>query len=80
MCSVCGPFTLGLGLVAALATGIPALVMAKHDLEQMNANLLNPEGRRATEMGRNKALVGVVLAVLFGVGVVLFLVDPRFWR
>lgn len=74
VCGVLGSCTLGLGVLAALGTGVPALVMAKHDLERMNANQLDPEGRRMTELGRNKAVVGVVLAVLFGVGFVLFLV------
>jgi hypothetical protein len=66
----------GVGALLALATGIPALVMAGNDLKQMQQGVMDPDGHAATERGRNKAVVGVVLAVLFAVFFVLFIVDP----
>jgi hypothetical protein len=63
-----------LGPLVALATGIPALLMSNRDLEQMNHGLVDPAGRHLTEMGRNKAIVGLVLAVILGVTVVLGIV------
>ena len=56
-----------LGVIVALATGIPALVMACNDLEQMRAGAVDSFGQSVTEFGRNKAILGVVLALLFGV-------------
>jgi hypothetical protein len=59
----CLPFV---GSAVALATGIPALVMASADLDRMREGLIDPEGRPSTEMGRDKARGGVVLAILAG--------------
>lgn len=56
----------GVGTVVALATGIPAVVMANHDLHKMRTGLVDPAGRLATEHGRNKAVVGIVLGLLTG--------------
>jgi hypothetical protein len=70
-CAVMGLCTAGVGVLAALATGIPAVAMAAHDLERMRTGELDPSGRSATEMGRNKAVAGLVLAVVFGAVVVL---------
>lgn len=64
----------GLGALVALAAGIPALVMASHDLDLINRGLMDLEGRRDTVMGRNKARVGVVCAVVLGGLFVLFMV------
>jgi hypothetical protein len=69
---VCLP---GVGALVALAAGIPALVMAGHDLQLMREGVMDPEGLGLTERGRNYAVVGVVLAVLFAVFCVLFVVD-----
>ena len=63
-----------LGHLIALGTGIPALVMARRDLERMRQGVLDPEGRLLTELGRNKSIVGVVLAVLCAVFCVLLIV------
>ena len=66
------------GPLIALATGIPALLMASRDLEKMQKCLRDPEGRRETELGRNKAIVGVVGAVLgLVLGVILLVEFPR---
>lgn len=55
-----------LGFLAALGTGIPAWVMADRDLPRMVTGMVDPQGRTTTEYGRNKAIVGVILASLFG--------------
>jgi hypothetical protein len=55
-----------LGILLALTLGIPTLIMAGNDLEKMRAGAVDPEGRSLTEFGRNKAIVGIVLAMLFG--------------
>ncbi len=75
LCGSVGLCITPLGPVLALATGIPALVMASRDLEQMRQWLRDPDGRRETEMGRNKAVVGVVGAVLGLVLAVLLVVE-----
>jgi hypothetical protein len=61
----------GLGSLVALSTGIPALVMAKHDLDLMSRGEMDLAGRRDTVMGRSKALAGVVFAVVLGILFVL---------
>jgi hypothetical protein len=68
----------GLGTLVALATGIPAVVMANRDLDRMKTGLVDPAGRTATEYGRNKAMVGIVLGLLTGV-FWMFVVLNRFW-
>src|SRR5207248_6473007 len=65
----------GLGIVVALTTGLIALVLAGRDLDRIRQGVIDPEGQRLTEMGRNKAIVGVVLAVLFAVFCVIALVE-----
>jgi hypothetical protein len=55
-----------IGLSVALLTGIPAWVMASHDLPRMASGVVDPQGRRTTEYGRRKAVAGVALGVLFG--------------
>jgi hypothetical protein len=74
LCGTLGMCVPVLGPLVALGTGIPALVMAGNDLERMRQGLRDPEGRRDTELGRNKAIVGVVVAVLAAVFTVLFYV------
>jgi hypothetical protein len=54
-----------LGFFVALLAGVPALVMARNDLEQMQAGVIDPAGQSVTEFGRNKATFGMVLAMLF---------------
>jgi hypothetical protein len=72
-----GCLTVGLGplgLLVALATGLPGLTMASRDLERMNTGLVDPAGRTLTEWGRSKAVVGITLGVVLGLfwGLVLF--------
>jgi hypothetical protein len=54
------------GMVVSLATGIPALFMARNDLEQMRRGNVDVQGRSRTDMGRVKAIVGIILTTLFG--------------
>jgi hypothetical protein len=79
MCAVMGLCTGGLGVLMALCTGIPALVMASGDLARMRSGELDAEGAPATEMGRNKAIAGLVLAVVFGAVVVLVSIQTIFY-
>ncbi|MFO0841982.1 MAG: hypothetical protein U0797_06215 [Gemmataceae bacterium] len=72
-----GMLTLGLGpigLVVALATGLPALAMARRDLPRMATSLVDPAGLVLTDWGANKAVVGVTFAAVGGVfwGLLLF--------
>ncbi len=55
-----------IGLLVALGTGIPAWVMASQDLPKMALGVVDPEGRNSTKTGRRKAIVGLVLGVVFG--------------
>ncbi len=66
---VAGP----LGLLASLATGIPAAVMAAHDLPLLRAGEMDPAGSGDTQAGKNKAVVGMALGVALGVPVTLWL-------
>jgi hypothetical protein len=54
-----------IGVLAGMGFGIPALMMARNDLERMPSGAVDPEGRPLTEFGRNKSIVGIVLATLF---------------
>jgi hypothetical protein len=65
----------GVGMVVALATGIPALVMAGNDLERMRQGTMDQQGRLVTEWGRNKAIGGVVIGLLLGLVGLLFLLE-----
>lgn len=61
--SICiGP----LAVLVAWGFGLSACWMARHDLAGMDADRIDPGGREATETGRNKALGGLLLALLFG--------------
>jgi len=77
-CLLCGFLVLctaGVSALGALGTGIPALVMAGHDLERMRRKELDEDGRSVTELGRNKAVVGLVLAVVFTVFFVIMYME-----
>jgi len=78
LCSVMGLCTAGIGVVAGLITGIVAVSLAAGDLERMRKGEVDPDGASATEMGRNKGIAGIVLAVVFGTVVVLFGMDYFF--
>jgi hypothetical protein len=68
----------GVPSVLGLAVGVPTWVLARRDLGQMEAGLMDPGGRRKTQAGLGQAKVGVVLCVtvlagLLG-GLLLYLV------
>jgi hypothetical protein len=54
------------GMLVWLVTGIPALVMARNDLEQMRRGTIDPSGRGRTDTGRVKAIIGLILMALLG--------------
>jgi hypothetical protein len=63
------------GITISLATGIPALVMARNDLEQMRLGTVDSQGIGKTDMGRLKARVGLLCAMLFGLFFFLYILD-----
>jgi hypothetical protein len=65
----------GIGMVLALCTGVAALLMARHDLAQMKTGIVDPQGKSLTEYGQNKAIIGLVLALLFGLFLFLAIVN-----
>jgi hypothetical protein len=67
--SLCLPV---LGQLVSLGTGIPAWVMANHDLEMMRTGLIDPDGRVETENGKIAAIVGVCLSLGFAAFIALF--------
>jgi hypothetical protein len=56
------PFTIP--SVLATGLGIATMVMSHHDLEQMNKNVMDPDGRPSTESGRSWGSIGLVLGVI----------------
>ncbi len=64
-----------IGFTISLSTGIPALVMAHNDLARMRQGTVDPQGIGRTDAGRAKALVGIIMAGLFGLFVFLWLLD-----
>ena len=48
--------------------------MARRDLQRMRRGEMDPDGQGATEAGRNKAIAGLVLAVVLGAFTVLIYV------
>jgi hypothetical protein len=66
-----GPF----GFITAMATGIPALVMAHNDLTRMRHGTVDPQGLGRTDTGRVKALIGIIMAVVFGFMFLLWIID-----
>jgi hypothetical protein len=62
------------GGLVALATGIPAWVMADRDLEAMRTGAIDPAGRDATLSGRSRAIIGTLLGAVCGALGVIVLV------
>lgn len=56
------PFLLSSLIASAL--GIAAVVMARADLEQMDRNLIDPDGRRSTVTGQGNGFVGMILGLI----------------
>jgi hypothetical protein len=58
----------GVPAVAGLGFGIPAWVMATHDMHRMRMGVMDRNGMANTQSGQSYAIVGVVLSFLCGVG------------
>ncbi len=56
------PFAVA-GLIGA-AVGGAALLMARDDLEQMERNIMDPEGRRRTLTGQTNAMIGTIVSII----------------
>ena len=41
-----------------------ALLLARDDLEQMDRNIMDPEGRRRTTAGQTNAMIGAIVSLL----------------
>jgi len=57
-----------LGLVICGFLGIPAWIMGKNDLQEMDAGQMDPSGRSLTNAGR---ICGLIACILLIVGVVV---------
>jgi hypothetical protein len=73
-----GVCTCGVALPITLGLGVPAWVMANHDLELMRTGQIDPDGREPTENGRAAALAGIFLALAFGACFAFALWTSRF--
>lgn len=78
LCGILALCTAGIGVVVALITGLVAVILASNDLERMRRGELDPDGEGATRTGRNKALAGIALAVVFGGLIVLYFMNSIF--
>lgn len=54
------------GALFAVGCGVPAWWMAHNDLAGMDSGRIDSDGRAVTESGRNNAIGGLVLALVFG--------------
>jgi hypothetical protein len=67
-------FTFGLGALVAVPLGIVTIVLASGDLNLIRAGQMDDDGREQIENGRQLALIGLVLSVVFAGGwILLFL-------
>jgi hypothetical protein len=68
----------GLPALMGLGFGIPAWVMATHDMHKMRIGIMDRNGMANTQSGQSYAIVGVVLSLLCGTGfTLLYLTVPR---
>ncbi len=63
---------LGVGAVITLPMGITTIVMANGDLNLMRTGQMDPAGKMQTENGRNAAVIGLALSLIFAAGWGLF--------
>jgi hypothetical protein len=56
---------MGVGAVLSVPLGIVAVVLARRDLARMRSGLMDPGGRRQTEIGLNGGIAGIVLGLIF---------------
>lgn len=57
-----GPFAVA-GVIGAGTAGA-ALVMARDDLDQMERNIMDPDGRRQTLSGQTNATIGLIVSLI----------------
>jgi hypothetical protein len=73
-----GTLVLVLGILSLVGctifTGIPAWIMGKNDLNEMDAGQMDPTGRSLTNAGKICGIISVVLAALGLVAFILFLI------
>ena len=53
-----------LSLIICGFLGIPAWIMGNADLKEMDAGLMDPSGRSATNAGRIIGMIGVILTII----------------
>jgi hypothetical protein len=58
-----------LGLLVCAPVGIAAWVMGNGDLKDMDAGLMDPEGRSLTQAGK---ICGIIATILMGLSVLAF--------
>ena len=70
----CGMLICLVGVTAPLAIGlgVAAWLMARRDLARMRQGLMNPAGRRYTELGGSLGLSGAILGLLCAAAFLLF--------
>ncbi|RBP39706.1 hypothetical protein DES53_109133 [Roseimicrobium gellanilyticum] len=64
-----------LGLVTCQIFGIVAWIMGNNDLREMDAGIMDPEGRSNTSAGR---ICGMISAILLAVSLLIILVVVMF--
>ncbi len=60
LCTLCA------GALVSVPLGVVAWVLASHDLAEMRAGHVDPQGKTATETGRTGGIMGAVLGLVFG--------------
>lgn len=68
-CTACGPLAL-----VSLGMSIPAIVMARRDLQAINEGRMVATGRDATNVGMIIAIVSTVFSVLIGAFMILLMI------
>ena len=70
-----GTLILVLGILSLVGcgifTGIPAWIMGKNDLKEMDAATMDPEGRQLTNIGKILGMVSCILTVVMICGYVI---------
>jgi hypothetical protein len=73
-----GTLVLVLGILSLVGctifTGIPAWIMGKNDLNEMDAGQMDPSGRSLTNAGKICGIISVVLAALGLVAFILIMI------
>jgi hypothetical protein len=63
---LCGAMYLPFAIASLLSCvmGGTVLVMSNHDLDQMERNIMDPQGRESTRSGQSQASIGLVLGII----------------